>query len=68
MSAYVTQWPTNLTKVHKNDTWHYFAQKYLPSCILKCQHITLAIGMLNNIFFLHTKMQNYKLKYPNVLS
>ena len=29
--------------------------------------MTLAISMLNNIFPLHTKMQNYHLKYPNVL-
>jgi hypothetical protein len=29
--------------------------------------MTLAITMLNNIFPLHTKMQDYHLKYPNVL-
>ena len=28
--------------------------------------MTLAISMLNNIFPLHTKMQNYHLKYHNV--
>ena len=26
--------------------------------------MTLAIGMLNNIFPLHTKIHNYHLKYP----
>ena len=37
------------------------------SCILECKHMPLAMSMLNNIFPLHTKMQNYHLKYPNVL-
>jgi hypothetical protein len=27
----------------------------------------LAIGMLNNVFPMHTKTQNYHLKYLNVL-
>ena len=27
--------------------------------------MTLAISMLNNIFPLHTKMQNYQFEYPN---
>ena len=29
--------------------------------------MTLAISMFNNIFPLHTKMQNYHLKYLNVI-
>ena len=29
--------------------------------------MTLAISMLNNIFLLHAKTQDYHLKYPNVL-
>ena len=29
--------------------------------------MTLDISMLNNIFPLHIKTQNYHLKYPNVL-
>ena len=29
--------------------------------------MTLAISMLNNIFPLHTKTQNYHRTYPNVL-
>ena len=29
--------------------------------------MTLAISMLENIFPFHTKIQNYHLKYPNVL-
>ena len=29
--------------------------------------MTLGISILNNIFPLDTKMQNYHLKYPNVL-
>ena len=29
--------------------------------------MTLAINMFKNIFPLHTKMQNYHLKYANVL-
>jgi hypothetical protein len=29
--------------------------------------MTLAISTLQNIFPLHTKMQDYHLKYPNVL-
>ena len=33
----------------------------------KCTQMTLAISMFNNIFPLHTKTQNYHLKYPNVL-
>ena len=38
------------------------------SCILKYKHVTLAIGMLNDIFPLHTiRMQNYHLKHANVL-
>ena len=34
--------------------------------MLKCKRMTLVIKMLNNIFPLHTKTQNYHLKYPNV--
>ena len=30
--------------------------------------MTLAVGMLKNIFFLHPKTQNYHIKYHNVLS
>ena len=29
--------------------------------------MTLGISKLKNIFHLHTKMQNYHLKYPDVL-
>ena len=29
--------------------------------------MTLAISVLNNIFSLHTEMQNYHLQYPNAL-
>ena len=35
--------------------------------MLKCKQMTLAISMLNNILPLHTEMQNYHLKYLNVL-
>ena len=35
--------------------------------ILECKHLTLAISMLINILPLHTKAQNYHIKYPNVL-
>ena len=34
--------------------------------ILRCKHVTVAIGMLNNNFPFHTKMQNYHLEYRNV--
>jgi hypothetical protein len=39
----------------------------LNICILKCKHVTLAVKMLNNIFPFLIEMQNYHLKYPNVL-
>ena len=35
--------------------------------MLKCKHAILAISVLNNIFPLYTKMQNYPLKYHIVL-
>ena len=35
--------------------------------LTKCTQKTLDISMLNNTFPFHTKMQNYHLKYPNVL-
>ena len=42
------------------------------TCILidnlqKCNYMTFVIGILNNIILLHTKMQNYHLKYLNVI-
>ena len=33
----------------------------------KCAQMMLAINMFTNIFLLSTKIQNYHLKYPNVL-
>ena len=42
----------------------------LPNALYKLTKVhmmTLAISMLKNIFPLDTKMQDYHLKYPNVL-
>jgi len=39
-----------LALVYTNDTWHSYAQEYLPLSILKCEHMTLGISMLKNIF------------------
>ena len=52
--------------VHK---WHLVSMcsRISSFSILECKHMTLAISMLNNIFQLHVKMQNYDLKYPNVI-
>jgi hypothetical protein len=37
------------------------------SCILRCEHMTLAMSMLNGISPLHIMVQIYHLKYPGVL-
>ena len=34
---------------------------------INCERLTLASSMLKNIFPLHTKIQDYDLKYPNVV-
>ena len=34
---------------------------------IKCKHMLLGISMLNNVFSLHTKTQNYHVKHPNAL-
>ena len=57
-----------IDKNDTNDTCHSYAQEYLHIyCIQKSKHMTLAISMLIIIFPLHTKMQDYHLKYPIVL-
>ena len=50
-----------LTKVYTNDTWK--PSSYKP----KYKHMTLDISILKNAFPLHTNMQNYHRKHPNVL-
>ena len=44
-----------------------FGQTCYGNTVLKCKHMTLAISVLNDIFPLHTQMQNYHLKYSQVL-
>ena len=48
--------------------WHMAlaCSRFSSSCIVKWEQITLAINMLNNIFPLHTKTQNYHLNYHDV--
>ena len=49
----------NLTKVVHKWQLAYICSRTSSSCILICKHMTLFIDMLNNIFHLHTKMQNW---------
>ena len=37
------------------------------SCMQKCKHMTLAMGMINIMFSFYTKPQNYHVKFPIVL-
>ena len=41
--------------------------KNISTYMLKCKHMTLAVGMLKNIFPLYIKKKKYHLKYANVL-
>ena len=49
--------------------WHLIliCSRISLSCIQKCEHMILTFSMLNNIFLLHSKTQNYHLKFLNVL-
>lgn len=40
--------------MHTNDTWQTYAQEYIVG-YHECQHVTLAINMLNKSFPLHTE-------------
>ena len=65
--SYVTQWSSSWTNNVQKWQMTLVSSRIPSSYVLPCLHVTFAIGMLDNTFPLHTKMQNYHLKYPNAL-
>ena len=56
-----------LTKAYTNGSWHNMLKDFFLLHNKFQTPLTLANNMVNNIFPLYTKTQNYHLKYPNVL-
>ena len=53
---------------HTNDTWHSYIQEHIPLTYQNVKHMQIVINMLDGIFFLYTRTQNYHLTHINIVA